>query len=104
MITTTKELSKQRTQNYFLSNLIEQVEKNRFAFMASSIVFGSAWGSVALYYILLNKAPLSYLIICTVFTMASNALNIAQVSGKHLLISLILGFTINSALLIASVI
>ncbi len=94
----------QKESAQFLSSLSLWVEKNRFSFMATSIVLGSAWGSVAMYYIMQNHLPIYFLILCTVFTMAGNALNIAQVSAKWVLISTLLSLIANSILTIASIV
>ena len=67
-------------QKYKDNNYWEKMEFYRFSIMMFTITFGTAFASVALYYIyeLQNEASFIPIAILTFFAMASNAAAIAQ--------------------------
>lgn len=82
------------------TKIVNWVQQSRFAFMATSITLGSAWGSVAVYYILSYRMAFIFLIISTIFTMGANAIAIAQAPAKWVAGSTVLALIINTLIIL----
>lgn len=69
-------------KNQILENQVKIVDQYKYGAIAFFMVFGSCLGSIAAMFILKNSESIILLALCTVASMMTNALCIAQASGK----------------------
>jgi len=81
----------------------EQYESARFGWMAILLTFQSCLGAVACMYISEAKASVVLLAACAAITMGSNALFIAQASGKVCLFGFYVSVILNTILLLMTI-
>ena len=99
----TQTLSPGKKLNKWFTKQANTFEATRFGMMAIYITVQSCVGAVAAMYILQNNAHVLFLATAACITMASNAVFIAQGSGKLCLVFFYLCMLINTAMIIANV-
>jgi len=72
----------QTKKHGIIEKQITVFEQNRFGLMIVFIMVGSCVGSIAGAFLMQNNGHLFWLSICSIFAMGSNAVCIAQASGK----------------------
>ncbi len=91
------------TSNTWFIKQVDKFEAARFGWIAMCIVIQSCLGSVACMYILKNNASDFMLLTCAVITMTSNAVFIAQGSGRLCLAFFYTSLIINIIFLLLNV-
>jgi hypothetical protein len=91
------------TSNTWFNRQVEKFEAARFGWMAMFIVIQSCLGSVACMYILKNNASDIMLLTCAIITMASNAVFIAQGSGRLCLAFFYTSLILNTIFLLLNI-
>lgn len=86
----------------WFDNQINIFEKGRFGWMTIYMTAQSCIGAIACMYILQNHGSDFTLAICAALTMGSNAMFIAQASGKICLIVLYFSLVLNTIFILSN--
>jgi hypothetical protein len=101
-IFTANTIAKAQTESLF-SRQAKTYETYRFAFMTILITIQSCLGSIATQLLFQSGMPDIWFMLCAAVTMATNAVMIAQGSGKLCLALFYISIVLNSVLIAVSI-
>lgn len=87
-----------------INHQIDRLENFRYPLMAMTLTVGSCWGSLAIFFLTQNSAPLWHLVLCAVVTMTHNAAAIGVAPMRAVVYSFLLSIGANALIILLNLI